>query len=179
MLNCKTDRRKLMRTATQSALALAVGASLPAWAKGSGGSLPSLGSVLKLPRLTLLDGNAWNAADLEQKTLVVYWWASWCPFCALQSPHIEALWRGQKASGLSVLALSIDRQAATAIAYMKAKNYSFPAAMLTPEVARLLPKPAGLPVLVVLKLEGGNGRVVFAESGEMFPGDVEGLKKYL
>jgi hypothetical protein len=34
-------------------------------------------------------------------------------------------------------------------------------------------------VLVVLKLEGGNGRVVFAESGEMFPGDVEGLKKYL
>lgn len=179
MFNCKTDRRKLMGTATQSALALAVCAGLPAWAKGSGGSLPSLGSVLKLPRLTLLDGNVWSAADLEQKTLVVYWWASWCPFCALQSPHIEALWRGQKASGLSVLALSIDRQAATAIAYMKAKNYSFPAAMLTPEVARLLPKPAGLPVLVVLKLEGANGRVVFAESGEMFPGDVEGLKKYL
>jgi thiol-disulfide isomerase/thioredoxin len=179
MFNCNTGRRKLIQTAAQSALALSACGSLPAWARGSEGALPSLGSVLKLPELTLLDGSAWRAADLEQKTLVVYWWASWCPFCALQSPHIEALWRGQKARGLSVLALSIDRQAAAASAYMKAKNYSFPAAMLTPQVARLLPKPAGLPVVVVLKVRGGNGRVVFAESGEMFPEDVEDLKKYI
>ena len=179
MFDCNTDRRELIRTAAQSALAFAACASLSAWAKGSEGPLPSLGSMLKLPELTLLDGSAWRPADVEQKTLVVYWWASWCPFCALQSPHIEALWRNQKASGLSVLALSIDRQPAAASAYMKAKNYSFPAAMLTPQVARLLPKPAGLPVVVVLKVKGGEGSVVFSESGEMFPEDVEGLKKYI
>ena len=64
---------------------------------------------------------------------------------------------------------------------MKAKGYSFPAGMLTPEVAKRLPKPAGLPVVVVLKVaaDGREGTVVFAESGEMFPEDVEGLKKYL
>ena len=56
-----------------------------------------------------------------------------------------------------------------------------PAGMLTPEVARRLPKPVGLPVVVVLKVsaDGRDGKVVFAESGEMFPEDVEGLKKYL
>jgi len=36
-------------------------------------------------------------------------------------------------------------------------------------------------VVVVLKVsaDGRDGKVVFAESGEMFPEDVEGLKKYL
>ena len=170
------NRRELMQTAAALAVPGAVVCGRAAWAKGDEGPLPRLGSPLPLPALRLLDGSAWTPARAQGKVLVVYWWASWCPFCALQSPHIEALWRAQKANGLEVLALSIDRQPAAAANYMKAKGYSFPAGMLTPEVARMLAKPAGLPVVVV---RGRDGTVVFAESGEMFPEDVEGLKKYL
>ena len=175
------DRRGVLQVTVQSAMA-AVGCGLPAWARGSQGPLPQAASVLRLPDVPLLDGRLWRPAELRGKTLVVYWWASWCPFCALQSPHIEALWRAKKAKGLEVLALSIDQQAAAAGNYMKAKGYSFPAGMLTPQVAKMLAKPRGLPVVVVLKvndLDGRDGKVVFAESGEMFPEDVEGLKKYL
>lgn len=175
-------RRKAIRSSLQAALALAACGGLPAWAKGSEQPLPSVGAVLRLPDVALLDGRIWRAADMRGKTLVVYWWASWCPFCAVQSPHIEALWRAQRANGLEVLALSIDKQAAAASTYIKAKNYSFPAGMLTPQVAKSLAKPAGLPVVVVLKVNGQDGRtgkVVFAEGGEMFPEDIEGLKKYL
>ena len=170
-------RRNLLQTTA----ALVAGLGLPAWAKSGESPLPKPGSSLVLPPVVLLDGSAWKPADVGGKTLVVYWWASWCPFCAVQSPHIEALWRAQKARGLEILALSIDKQPAAAAAYMKAKGYSFPAGMLTPEVAKRLPKPAGLPVVVVLKVsaDGREGKVVFAESGEMFPEDVEGLKKYL
>jgi len=172
------NRRKLMQTA--AALA-APGVAARAWAREPGAPLPKVGSVLSLPALTLLDGSTWRPSAAGGKTLVVYWWASWCPFCAVQSPHIEALWRAQKARGLEVLALSIDRQPEAAITYMKTKGYNFPAGMLTPDVARVLPKPAGLPVVVVLKVAAGgrNGKVVFAEAGEMFPEDIEGLKKYL
>lgn len=177
------NRREVIQSAAQSALALAAaGVGLGAQAAASESPLPQVGSQLRLPEaLTLLDGSRWSAAPLQGKTLVVYWWASWCPFCAVQSPHIEALWRAQQARGLQVLALSIDKQPGAAVNYMKAKGYSFPAGMLTPEVARLLPKPAGLPVVVVLKVAAGgrHGTVVFAESGEMFPEDVEDLKKYL
>ena len=174
-------RRNLLQTAAALASPALAGLGLPAWAKGGESPLPKLGSSLALPPVALLDGSAWKPADVGGKTLVVYWWASWCPFCAVQSPHIEALWRAQKAKGLEVLALSIDKQPAAAAAYMKAKGYSFPAGMLTPEVAKRLPKPAGLPVVVVLKVsaDGRDGKVVFAESGEMFPEDVEGLKKYI
>lgn len=174
-------RRNLMQTAAALALPAMAGLGLPAWGKGAESPLPKVGSKLILPAVALLDGSTWKPGEAAGKTLVVYWWASWCPFCAVQSPHIEALWRAQKAQGLEVLALSIDRQPAAAAAYMKAKGYSFPAGMLTPEVAKSLPKPAGLPVVVVLKVaaNGREGKVVFAESGEMFPEDVEGLKKYL
>ena len=57
--------------------------------------------------------------------------------------------------------------------------------MLTGEVAKMLPKPKGLPVVVVLKIDktkpqkSREGKVVFAEGGEMFPEDIEGLKKYI
>ncbi|SFC28600.1 Thiol-disulfide isomerase or thioredoxin [Polaromonas sp. OV174] len=165
------------RNVIQSVAALAApGLGLSAWAKGAEAPLPKLGSALPLPALTLLDGRRWTPAEAEGKVLVVYWWASWCPFCAVQSPHIEALWRAQQAQGLQVLALSIDRQATAAVNYMKAKGYSFPAGLLTPEAAKVLPKPVGLPVVVV---RGRDGKVVFAESGEMFPEDVQDLKKFL
>ncbi len=170
------NRRDLFRSLATIALPALGAGGQRAWAKGDGAPLPAVGSQLPLPSLTLLDGRAWTPREAEGKVLVVYWWASWCPFCAVQSPHIEALWRAQRAKGLQVLGLSIDKQPAAAINYMRAKGYSFPAGMLTPEAAKLLPKPAGLPVVVV---RGRDGKVVFAESGEMFPEDIEGLKKYL
>ena len=182
MLNRQISRRQLAKRAARAGLGLAVAALLPAWAKDRGPDLPKVGSVLRLPDLELLDGKDWKAADVDGNALVVYWWASWCPFCALQSPHIEALWKAQQAQPgrrLSVLALSIDDKPEAASNYTKAKNYSFPVGMLTPQVAKSLPKPAGLPVVVVLKVKGREGRVVFAEAGEMFPEDIEGLKKYI
>ncbi len=169
------SRRTLLRT---SVLALAA----PAWAQGTESPLPKLGSKLLLPDVKLLSGSVWTPQNSPARTLVVYWWASWCPFCAVQSPHIEALWQAQKANGLGVLALSIDKQETAAIAYVKSKGYSFPAGMFTPEVAKMLPKPKGLPVVVVLKIDKAKpseGSVVFAEGGEMFPEDIEGLKKYI
>ena len=170
------NRRK---TLTSVAALAAAGLGLPAWARGSDSPLPKIGSTLALPTLTLLDGRSWTPEQVQGKVLVVYWWASWCPFCAVQSPHIEALWRAQKARGLEVLALSVDKGVAAAANYIKTKGYSYPAGMVTPEVLKVLPKPDGLPVVVVLKVSGKSGKVLFAEAGEMFPEDIEGLKKYL
>ena len=66
---------------------------------------------------------------------------------------------------------------------MRSKGYTFAAGLVTPDVAKMLPKPKGLPVVVVVleidKKKGREGKVVFAEGGEMFPEDIEGLKKYI
>lgn len=142
----------------------------------AGARLPQAGEPLRLPELVRLDGSPYGEAQARGKVLLVYWWASWCPFCAATSPHIETLWRTQRARGLDVLALSIDRRQSDARAYLDRRGYTFPAAMLTAEAARMLPKPRGLPVSV---LRGREGKVVFSEAGELFPETVEGLKQYL
>jgi thiol-disulfide isomerase/thioredoxin len=138
--------------------------------------LPALGSMPTLPSASLFDGSEFRPAQAAGKVLVIYWWASWCPFCAQQSPHMEALWRAQRERGLRMLALAIDRTPEPAIAYLQKKGYTFPAGLFTPEIAKVLPKPKGLPVTVVL---GRDGRVAMAEAGQLFPEDVEEIAKFL
>jgi len=109
--------------------------------------------------------------------LVVYWWASTCPFCALQSPEMQKLWEAErrKPQGLLFLTLSIDRKPEDALQYLHKKGYTFPAGFVTPQVHRALPKPKGLPITVV---RGRDGRVLQAEKGQLFPEDVELLGRW-
>ena len=131
---------------------------------------------LRLPEMKLLDGTPYRSRQADGRILVLYWWASWCPFCAQQSPLIDKLWLDQKSRGLLVLGLSIDRKADDASAYLARHKYSFPSTWVTPELAQVLPKPKGLPVTVV---RGRDGRVLAAESGQLFPEDVEQFARFL
>lgn len=119
--------------------------------------------------MELLDGRSFDPAQAEGKPLLIYWWASFCPFCALQSPAMEALWRSQRGKGLVMLALSIDSAPQDATAYLHKKGYTFPAAWTSPEWRRTFPKPKGLPVTL---LRGRDGRVALAKKGQMFDEDV-------
>ncbi len=134
--------------------------------------LPALGSELKLPRIALLDGSVFEPAQAEGRPLLVYWWSSTCPFCALQSPSMDQFWQSQKARGLQMVALSIDKKPEDAVAYLKKKGYSFPAAWASPDWRKAFPKPRGLPITL---LRGRDGRLVLAEKGQMFAEDVEAI----
>lgn len=135
-------------------------------------SMPALGSALALPRIALLDGTVFDPARAEGQPLLVYWWSSTCPFCALQSPSMEKLWHSQKSRGLQMVALSIDKKPEDAAAYLKTRGYSFPAAWASPEWRKAFPKPRGLPITL---LRGRDGRLLLAEKGQMFAEDVEAI----
>lgn len=141
------------------------------------GPLPAPGSTLALPEVPLLDGTLFRPAQAEGRVLVIYWWASTCPFCALQSPEMQKLWDAErrKPQGLQFLTLSIDRKPEDALAYLQKKGYTFPAGFVTPPIHRVLPKPKGLPITVV---RGRDGRVLQAEKGQLFPEDVELLGRW-
>ncbi|MGC8808080.1 MAG: TlpA family protein disulfide reductase [Thiomonas sp.] len=139
--------------------------------------LPKEGSLFALPpAVELIDGTTVQTKDWAGKVVVLEYWATWCPFCARQMPHVEALYQKEHHRGLEVLALSIDKKAADIPLFIKTKNYTFPVAWLSPALAKVLPKPAGLPVTIVI---GRDGRVKLAESGEMFAEDLAGIAKFL
>ena len=161
--------------------ALAAGAALPPWAAvqakpAQEPPLPAVGSALHLAPAPLLGGGRFEPAHAEGRVLVLYWWASWCPFCAEQSPEMQKLWDAQRGRGLQMLALSIDKRPEDATAYLRKKGYSFPAAWLSPELLKTYRKPDGLPVTVV---RGKDGRVAQAEKGQLFPEDVAQLARWL
>ncbi len=170
-VDASRGRRRLL-------LALAgVSCAGTAWAqRATTAPLPPLGSRLVLPDLPLLDGRTLRAADLTNQVVVLYWWASWCPFCAVQSPLIDQLQRAQGARGLRVVGLSIDQKPEEAAAHLAKKGYGFASTWLSPELERVLPKPRGLPVTVVL---GRDGRVVMSDAGQLFPEDIEGIARFL
>ena len=173
----KTLRRDLLLSSVTCCASGLLG-SASAWAQSDGkeAALPKVGQALALPEASLLSGGTFKPAQAEGKVTVIYWWASWCPFCMVQSPHIEALWKAHQSRGLQILALSIDKTEQAARDYLKKKAYTFPAAMLTPAMARILPKPTGLPVIIV---RGKDGKVRHAEAGEMFPEDIEKIGQWV
>lgn len=141
-----------------------------------GGPPPRPGTPLPLPEVPLLDGGLFVPAQADGRVLVLYWWASWCPFCALQSPAMEQLWRAQRERGLLMLGLAIDKRPEDAAAYRAKRGYTFPSGQVTPAVAAALPKPRGLPVTLV---RGRDGRVAMAEAGQLFPEDIEAIARFL
>ncbi len=171
------DRRR--RLASGAGLLAALGAPW-AWAQpvsaladeAKAPPLPELGSPLVVPPIDLLAGGRFDPAKAAGHPLLVYWWSSTCPFCALQSPYMEQLWRQQQARGWHMLALSIDRQPRDAQVYLAQRGYTFPAAWASPAWRQGFPKPRGLPVTL---LGGRNGRLLLAERGQMFPEDVAAM----
>ncbi len=159
----------------------AVAQAVPAREAGGAGDkrdvpLPAVGTPLALPEVPMLDGSRFLPASADGQVLVLYWWASWCPFCALQSPLMDRLWRAQAPRGLRMLGLSIDKTPEDALAYIAKRGHAFPSGFVTPGVARALPKPKGLPITIV---RGRDGSVAMAEAGQLFPEDVEQIARFL
>jgi peroxiredoxin len=163
----------------QAMLGLAAGACTGlAWAQDSteaalearAPAMPALGTRLQVPDITLLDGSTFRAQ--AGQPLLIYWWASTCPFCALQSPAMQALWQAQQSRGLKMVALSIDKTPDEARAYLHKRGYTFPAAWASAAWRRSFPKPKGLPITLLLNRQQ---TLVLAEKGQMFAEDVEAI----
>lgn len=134
-----------------------------------------VGDTVRLPAVQLLDGRILPASHWAGKPVIVQVWASWCPFCALQNPRLQKLYESTRGTSLQVLTISIDRQRDDAVAYLRQRGYTFPAAMDTPELRAAIGPRKGLPELYVIDAQG---KVAQKEVGEMLEEDVAALSRY-
>jgi thiol-disulfide isomerase/thioredoxin len=121
--------------------------------------------------VTLINGQTITAQSLNSQTVIVQFWASWCPFCARQNPNIEALHRNAKGR-YRVLTFSIDHTEKAARDYLKTKGYSFDVAMSPVRGNDMFKQRRGLPEVLVVK---PGGVVAERIPGEMFAEDVQEL----
>ena len=159
--------RKLLLTCAGVLLAIAV----PVHAQGLG----EVGSAVHWRDVPLLDGRTLKAEQLNGGAVVVQIWASWCPFCAAQNPHVQKLHETHRGHGLTVLAFSIDETEQAARDYLKKRGYTFNVAMRSADVDRWFGRNRALPETYVVD---AGGKVVFVHRGEMFPEDIAALSRF-
>ena len=135
----------------------------------------AVGDRVDWRNVTLVDGRTLPASALAGRVVVVEIWASWCPFCAKQNPLLQQLHDAHGGRGLEFLTFSIDRESATARAYMAKHKYTFPAAMASAQSEKWFGPREGLPELYVVN---GDGRIVFKEAKEMFAEDLQALARF-
>ncbi|WP_354682752.1 TlpA disulfide reductase family protein [Cupriavidus necator] len=140
-----------------------------------GAAALEVGDTVRLPDMQTLDGRTLSAAALAGKPVVVEYWATWCPFCAMQNPRLQKLYERTRGTPLQVLAISIDKDAREAAGYMKKRGYTFPATMDSAALQAVFGKRKGLPELYVID---ARGRVVQKEVGEMLEDEVAALERY-
>lgn len=136
---------------------------------------PEKGDTVTLPALTLLSGQQRPDGYYTGKPVIVFYWASWCPFCARQSPYVQKLYDNAQDTGLEVLSISIDEDDADAHTYIQDKGYTFPVAMETSELRDVLGKRRIIPAVFAITADGKVAEVI---PGEMFEEDVLELIKY-
>lgn len=128
------------------------------------------------PRVTLLD---WEGASVElrddrEEIVVVEFWASWCTPCRSILPEVAALVR-ERAQGMHVYAVNIDRDREKADAFLRQHLRTVPESMtlLRDPGGQLLSRFGAPGMPAVYCVQGGVVRLV--EAGAQ-PGLVKRLR---
>jgi thiol-disulfide isomerase/thioredoxin len=134
-----------------------------------------IGQTLPFEKVQTLDGTYFEIPKNNTKNTLIQVWASWCPFCKRQNNYLESFSKRIPPGSINIVTISIDKTPAIAKEYMRQNHYSFPAAMMTPELKQTIGKIRGVPVLLIID---AKNKLIYKEVGEVFEEDYVELIKY-
>lgn len=135
----------------------------------------TIGQTVELGKLETFTGTTFSVPANNSKNTLVQIWASWCPFCQRQNVYLEKFVKQVPPNSINIITISIDKQPQLAKDYMSKHGYTFPAAMMTPELNQSLGKVKGIPILLILDK---NNKIIYKEMGEIFEEDFADLKRF-
>ncbi len=101
-----------------------------------------------------LTGHPVSLEGLRGQTVVIDFWATWCPPCEFQVPVLNAYYEAHRGSGVTVLGVAVDAEGRAAVApYAARHKIRYPVLLGTEALARDYGAP-GFPTLVVVAPDG-------------------------
>ena len=73
----------------------------------------------------LVTGKTTKLSDLRDKPVYLNFWATWCPPCVKELPHIQAKYEKYK-DRIHFLAISVDSEQEAPAQFISSKGYTFP-----------------------------------------------------
>jgi peroxiredoxin len=153
--------RSLLTTALLLALLLAAGCGSddPAAPADDGGTPPpttTTGTDVgdEAPDFTLQDAAGGNVtlSELRGQPVLLYFWASWCTYCAIQSPRVEDFHQTY-GGDLGVYTVNISDSIPVIDAYVAQHGYTFPVLISTSGMVSSY-GVSGIPQALVLDAAG-------------------------
>ena len=93
---------------------------------GSGSAGAQVGQPAPDCKLQNLDGQSISLSDLRGKPVLLNFWATGCPPCRAEMPHLQEIYEERAGRGLEVLAISIGESASTVKEFLQSQDLSLP-----------------------------------------------------
>jgi peroxiredoxin len=130
---------------------------------GGGGAAPTFA----LPDLA---GRRVDLADYRGRTVVLDFWATWCPPCVFQVPELNAFWREHRDSGrVAVFGVAVDAEGAEVVApWVEEQGVEYPILIGDESLAREF-GALGFPTVVIVAPDGSiqSSHVGLIEAAEL------------
>ena len=111
----------------------------------------------KAPNFSLktYDGKVIELAKLKGKTVVVNFWATWCPPCRAEIPDFIKVYESSKAKGLEFVGIALDEDGWAKVKPFTDKNkITYPVVLGTPEVVQAYGGIEGIPTSFIIDKKG-------------------------
>lgn len=118
------------------------------------------------------DGQNLPMRSFRGKTMLVNFWATWCPPCVEELPLLDYFYQENRDKNIQVVGLAVDQPSAVRT-WLQSKPLHFPvgmAGLAGTELSKSLGnQTGGLPFTVVF---GGSGKLLHRKLGKVSPEDL-------
>ncbi len=124
------------------------------------GSAPSAAlsqEVRKAPTLALKDlrGRTSRLGDYKGKVVLLNFWATWCPPCLAEMPHLMKMQREYGGRGLQIIGVTYPPETVGEVRrFTKKLRINYPVALGTKETKALFDEGETLPLTIIINREG-------------------------
>jgi thiol-disulfide isomerase/thioredoxin len=115
------------------------------------------GAATKMPSFELEDvvsGAPIDSSSFAGKSLLITFWATWCPPCIQEIPNLIKLQNEYGANGFSVVAISVDQEKGVVQKMVTRKEINYPVMMADKEVTRDFGGVYGIPTSFLVSKKG-------------------------
>lgn len=119
--------------------------------------------------VTDIQGNPVSLSSLKGKTVLLDFWATWCPPCVADGPALEKLYRKYSGKELMIIAISVSEERTVVEKFLNKHPHSFPVVLTTENE---MPRPYEVALFPTYMVVAPDGTLAAAVEGDQGFGEL-------